>query len=231
MNKKEEKKKEYEIEIEEKEEPKEMKLFKEITEWSFCIFIALFLALWTRYYIFTSTVVKQSSMYPTLKENQRVILNRTKRLNNGKYQRGDIVTFEKPANVKTIKDVDISTTIAKYKEGPKTLIDKFLYYNLEITKINYIKRVIGVEGDRVEIKNNAVYINGELLQEDYIQKNVITKEKYFNDVIVPKGMVYVLGDNRNNSTDSRTFGCIPLDKVEGKVTFRYLPFKDFGKIK
>ena len=59
--------------MEEQVEEKEIKVFKEIVEWCFCIFLALIIALATRYYIFTSTVVKQFSMYPTLKENQRIV--------------------------------------------------------------------------------------------------------------------------------------------------------------
>ena len=78
--------------MEEQVEEKEIKVFKEIVEWCFCIFLALIIALATRYYIFTSTVVKQFSMYPTLKENQRIVLSRTKRITKSEYKRGDIQT-------------------------------------------------------------------------------------------------------------------------------------------
>ena len=64
--------------MEEQVEEKKIKVFKEIVEWCFCIFLALIIALATRYYIFTSTVVKQFSMYPTLKENQRIVLREPK---------------------------------------------------------------------------------------------------------------------------------------------------------
>lgn len=131
------------------EEEKEVKIFKEILEWSFCVLLALIIALLTRYYIVTPTVVKQSSMYPTLKENQRLILNRTKRISKSEYKRGDIITFEAPSEIKRGTNVDISNVIAIYNYEPKGLIQKTVYYSLELNKISYIKRVIGIAGDRV----------------------------------------------------------------------------------
>lgn len=215
----------------EKIEEKEVKVFKEILEWCFCIFLALVIALATRYYIVTSTVVKQASMYPTLQENQRVVLSRVKRITKNQYKTGDIITFEAPREVKKGTEVDLSNKVAIYNYEPKNATQHLMYYVLELTKTSYIKRVIGVEGDRVQIANGKVYINGEELVEDYLQKGVTTKTVYYNDVIVPEGCIYVLGDNRDESMDSRTFGCVPLEKVEGKVILRYWPIKQFGKVK
>ena len=212
-------------------EEKEVKVFKEILEWCFCIFLALVIALATRYYIVTSTVVKQASMYPTLQENQRVVLSRVKRITKNQYKTGDIITFEAPSEVKKGTEVDLSNKVAIYNYEPKNATQHLMYYVLELTKTSYIKRVIGVEGDRVQIANGKVYINGEELIEDYLQKGVTTKTVYYNDVIVPEGCIYVLGDNRDESMDSRTFGCVPLEKVEGKVILRYWPIKQFGKVK
>lgn len=232
MEEKEDYKKDYEIEIEDKkEETKGIKVFKEIVEWCFCIILAVFVALWIRYYIFTSTTVKQLSMSPTLEENQRLILDRTRRITKNKYQKGDIVTLEAPSEIKRDKNVDISNKIAIYNNEPKSLFDKFVYYNLEFTKINFIKRIIAVEGERIQIKNNKVYINGQELEEKYLSEGTITEPVYYNDLVVPKGCVYVMGDNRAGSMDSRLFGCIPVDKVEGKVVFCYLPTRSFGVIK
>ena len=215
----------------EKIEEKEVKVFKEILEWCFCIFLALVIALATRYYIVTSTVVKQASMYPTLQENQRVVLSRVKRITKNQYKTGDIITFEAPSEVKKGTEVDLSNKVAIYNYEPKNATQHIMYYVLELTKTSYIKRVIGVEGDRVQIANGKVYINGEELVEDYLQKGVTTKTVYYNDIIVPEGCIYVLGDNRDESMDSRTFGCVPLEKVEGKVILRYWPIKQFGKVK
>lgn len=216
--------------MEEEFEEKENKVFKEIVEWCFCIFLALIIALATRYYIFTSTVVKQTSMYPTLQENQRVALSRIKRITKKQYNVGDIVTFEAPSEVKRGAEVDITNKIAIYNYEPSGFWENVSYNILELTKISYIKRIIAVEGDLVQIANGKVYVNGQELIEDYLQEGVTTKTVYYNNLIVPEGCVYVLGDNRDNSMDSRTFGCIPLEKVEGKVILRYWPITDFGTV-
>ena len=212
------------------EENNKIKISKEIIEWSFCILLAIVIALTTRYYIITSTVVKQSSMYPTLKENQRIIVSRTKKITKSQYQVGDIITFEAPSKIKQGAEVDVSNPVAIYNYEPQGLMNKLVYYVLEINKISYIKRVIGIAGDRVQIKDGKVYVNGEELKEEYLPEGTTTKTVYNNDVIVPEGCVYVMGDNRDQSMDSRTFGCIPLEKVEGKVILRYWPLNAFGGV-
>ena len=212
------------------EENNKIKISKEIIEWSFCILLAIVIALTTRYYIITSTVVKQSSMYPTLKENQRIIVSRTKKITKSQYQAGDIITFEAPSKIKQGAEVDVSNPVAIYNYEPQGLMNKLVYYVLEINKISYIKRVIGIAGDRVQIKDGKVYVNGEELKEEYLPEGTTTKTVYYNDVIVPEGCVYVMGDNRDQSMDSRTFGCIPLEKVEGKVILRYWPLNAFGGV-
>lgn len=212
------------------EEGKEIKVFNNILEWTLCILLALIIALLTRYYIITATVIKQSSMYPTLKENQRIIISRTKRITKSQYQVGDIITFEAPSKIKQGAEVDVSNPVAIYNYEPQGLMNKLVYYVLEINKISYIKRVIGIAGDRVQIKDGKVYVNGEELKEEYLPEGTTTKTVYYNDVIVPEGCVYVMGDNRDQSMDSRTFGCIPLEKVEGKVILRYWPLNAFGGV-
>lgn len=156
-------------------EEKEVKVFKEIVEWCFCIFLALIIALATRYYIFTSTVVKQTSMYPTLKENQRIVLSRIKRITKQTYKVGDIVTFEAPSEVKRGAEVDVTNKIAIYNYEPAGFWNNVAYNILELTKISYIKRIIAVEGDLVQIVNGKVYVNGQELIEDYLQERCNNK--------------------------------------------------------
>ena len=74
------------------------------------------------------------------------------------------------------------------------------------------------------------YLNGELLEEDYLADDVVTSSDVFYDFIVPEGYVFCMGDNRLNSKDCRDLGCVPLEKIEGVVTFRFWPFDVFGKI-
>ena len=111
-----------------------------------------------------------------------------------------------------------------------SLKEKFDYNILETTKISYIKRVIGLPGDHVQIKEGKVFVNGEELQEDYLQPGIVTddKEGIFSDIIVPENTVFAMGDNRNSSVDCRVFGCIPLDKIEGEVVIRFWPLNEFG---
>lgn len=97
---------------------------------------------------------------------------------------------------------------------------------------DYIKRVIGMPGDVVEIKAGKVYLNGKPLQEPYI-KNAITEANGFrqdNRWKVPPGNLYVLGDNRPGSSDSRDWGFVPIDNVVGKAIFAYWPISDWGGI-
>ena len=212
---------------------------REIIEWLVCIIVAVVLALVVRYYIGTPTIVQQRSMFPTLKENERLWLNRWGRTTKKLPEKGDIITFEAPSVTKVTKeDIDLNNPVAIYKNEPQTLLGKFSYYVLESGKKSYIKRVIAVPGDYVEIKNGGVYIDGEKIQEDYLQPGVVTDmvqgnsdESYFNNFIVPDNCVFAMGDNRPGSTDCRSFGCIPLEKIEGKVLFRFWPFSKFGGVK
>lgn len=203
---------------------------RNILEWIYCIIIALVLALLFRYFIATPTIVKQRSMYPTLKENQRLILNRTARITKKTPKVGDIITFEAPTKVYTSLDANQNNPIASYENEPKGILGKFVYYVLEFSKRSYIKRVIALEGQHVVIEDNKVYVNGVELEESYLQDDVVTESNVFNDFIVPEGYIFAMGDNRTKSTDCREIGCIPLDKVEGIVSFRFWPFNQFGKI-
>ena len=212
---------------------------REIIEWLICIIIAVALALLVRYYIGTPTIVQQTSMTPTLKENERLWLNRWCRTMKKMPERGDIITFEAPSVTKvTEENVDLSNPVAIYNYEPQGVLKKFAYYVLESGKKSYIKRVIGLPGDYVEIKDGGVYINGEKLKEDYLKSGVVTDMiqgardvSYFNNFTVPENCVFAMGDNRPGSTDCRSFGCIPLEKIEGKVMFRFWPFSKFGGVK
>ena len=199
---------------------------KEVLEWVYCIVIALVLALLIRYFIGTPTVVKQVSMFPTLKQNQRLILNKTVKTFNGSYERGDIITFEAPS-VSSAKSVK-----AEYNYEPSNWFESFTYYVLEINKMSYIKRVIALPGEHVEIKDGKVYINGEELEETYLQEGVKTEAKnsHLIDFIVPDGYIFAMGDNRTQSMDCREFGCVPIEKIESKVLIRFWPLNLFGKV-
>lgn len=205
---------------------------KDIIEWIVCIIIALIIAIAFRYYVGTPTIVQQPSMVPTLQPNQRLWLNRWVRTTKKMPSRGDIITFEAPSKLELTSEEITQSAVARYENQPKSLWRKFSYYVLEVNKTSYIKRVIGIPGDHIEIKDGKVYLNGEELQESYIQSGVVTDNGHGNctDVIVPENCVFAMGDNRSQSSDCRRFGCIPLDKIESKVWIRIWPLNLFGKI-
>ena len=89
-----------------------------------------------------------------------------------------------------------------------------------------IKRVIGLPGDVVEGRDNQVFINGEPLIERYLDDGVVISD--FNAVEVPAEHVFVMGDNRSNSSDSRVFGPINIDRIEGEAFLRYWPLSRVG---
>lgn len=207
---------------------------KDILEWFYCIIIAITLALLFRYYIGTPTIVKMDSMHPTLMQNQRLLLNRWTRTAKKVPDRGDIITFEKPSKTSyTISEINQSNAIAKYENDPQNLLAKFSYYVLEVGKESYIKRVIALPGEHVQINDGKVYINGKELVEEYLQENVKTEIRNgigFDDFIVPENCVFAMGDNREYSMDCRDFGCIPIEKIESEVWIRITPFNKFGKV-
>ncbi|HEY7037057.1 MAG TPA: signal peptidase I [Thermomicrobiales bacterium] len=96
----------------------------------------------------------------------------------------------------------------------------------------YIKRVIAVAGDTVEIKQDGyVYVNGTRLDEPYIQGPITEcNVRKCEPMTVPEGKIYVLGDNRRNSSDSRIFGFVDVDEIIGKAWLTYWPLDDFGLV-
>lgn len=208
---------------------------KDIIEWIYCIIIAVVLALLVKYFLGTPTIVKQTSMVPTFQPSDRLILNRLYRTLKTTPQRGDIITFEAPTIANsTGEKVDLENPVVKYTNKTNGLVSKFFYNVVEITKKSYIKRVIGLPGDHVEIKDGSVYINGEKLEEDYLSSDVKTESVnggQYLDIIVPEKTVFVMGDNRPDSIDSRKFGCIPYEKIEGKIVLRFWPLNKFETVK
>ena len=207
---------------------------KNILEWIECIVIAIVLALLIRYYVGTPTVVQMDSMYPTLKQGERLVLNRIPRTRKQLPKRGDIITFEAPSTTYVTKaSYNPDDVTAEYKNDSKGIGEKIKSSIDIFGETSFIKRVIGLPGDYVEIKNKSVYLNGQELEEKYLDAGTVTDsaEGFFLDVVVPDGYVYVLGDNREVSGDSRRFGCIPIDKIEGKAVFRFWPLNKLGKVK
>jgi signal peptidase I len=92
---------------------------------------------------------------------------------------------------------------------------------------DFIKRVIGLPGDEIEVTGGKVYLNGRVLDESYIVAAPIREQPLY---VVPEESLFVMGDNRNNSSDSRTWGSLPIENIIGKTVFVYWPISDFGAI-
>lgn len=218
----------YDEKYKELKKKEKLQKMKEFNEWFMCIIVAVVLAFLIKFFIGTFTTVKQTSMYPTFKDGDRLWLNRLTRTLNSEYKRGDIVTFESPKS----ENINVSNS------HPKAIFrdiegfgNKFKYYFIETEKISLIKRIIALPGERVEIKNGDVYINGQILDEPYLRKEIKTESHNLNEFIVPEGHYFLLGDNRPGSSDSRMLGCIPKEKIEGRIGLYIYPFSNFGFIK
>ena len=171
------------------------------------------------------------NMEETVKSKKRVLLE---------YLRVIVITLIVTYGVLyfvQISRVYGTSMVPTFHEGNIVLVDKVFYKRGEperndIVVVDYrdanqnetfiIKRVVAVGGDYLEIKDNQVYLNGELLQEDYINGTMTNNEDMSIDI--PEGKVFVMGDNRNNSLDSRRLGYFDFeDDVIGKVFFT-VPF-------
>jgi signal peptidase I len=155
--------------------------------------VALAIALFLRTFIVEPRFIPSGSMEPTLQVGDRILVDKISQ----KWQdpqRGDILIFYPP-------------------KSPA----------IEDNSKAYIKRLIGIEGDRIAISGGKVYRNGQALDESYIAEPI----KYaMRSVVVPKGHYWMMGDNRNHSNDSHIWGFLPKENVIGKATIRFFPFDD-----
>ena len=126
--------------------------------------------------------------------------------------------------------------------GDRVLANKFVYRLTEPEKgdvvvfesVNggeedLIKRVVGVAGDEVEVRNGTLLVNGEAREEPYLNRNLPFNDSY-GPTEVPEGHVFVMGDNRANSADSRVFGPLPIENIEGEAFVRFWPPLRIGSL-
>ncbi|MEG3436382.1 signal peptidase I [Pannus brasiliensis CCIBt3594] len=153
------------------------------------------LAFGIRTFVAEARYIPSESMVPTLQVNDRLIIEKVS-YHFQKPERGDIVVF-----------------------SPTKRLQEQNFHDA------FIKRVIGLPGDSVEVKGGSVYVNGEALKENYINE----KPNYdFGPVTVPDNQYLVLGDNRNNSYDSHAWGFVPKDNLIGRAVVRFWPFNRVG---
>lgn len=187
-----------------------MKLFKEILDWVAHIAGAVVIALVIVIFIAQPTHVQGTSMEPNYYNADQILINKLPHTFNTGFSYGDVVIIDSRVDrPRTLKD-DIFETI-KY--------NLITYKLLHIEQEHYwVKRVVGMPGDVLEYKGGILYLNNRMLDEPYIKEQMA----YFPEkVIVPENCLFVMGDNRNVSLDSRDIGFIPMDHVIAKVFLKF----------
>ena len=172
---------------------------KEGLEWlkAFCIGLMIFVII--RSFFFSNYIVEGKSMMPTLQDGNKLVVNKIG------YEIGELHRFD----------------VIVFHASPEE---------------DYVKRIIGLPGDSIEYKNDILYINGKPYKEQYLDKykskiidgkltGDFTLKEITNKEKVPPGKIFVLGDNRRDSSDSRFFGFVDQSKVVGKVNLRYWPLE------
>lgn len=128
----------------------------------------------------------------------------------------------------------ILTSRVTYKMRSPQRGDVVVFKSPKNPDIEYIKRIIALPGDKIRIENTNIYINNKLLQENYIADRTNLWEGGFlkegTTLAVPDDEIFVMGDNRPRSSDSREFGPVPIDSVIGQVFFRYFPSDKVGQV-
>jgi signal peptidase I len=163
-------------------------------EWVGIVVGALLVALLVKTFLIQAFFIPSLSMFSTLDEGDRVLVNKLSyRL--GDVDRGDVIVFERPANVTDTEIKDL------------------------------IKRVVALPGETVEGRDGAVYVDGRRLKEAYLDDGTETSD--FPAKKIGEGQLWVMGDNRTNSEDSRVFGPIDDDLVVGRAFVRVWPLQDF----
>ena len=179
---------------------------KSLRDWIIVVVVALFAALMIRVFVFQQFYISGPSMQTTLYDNNRVLVNKLSYKLHG-IGRGDVVVFDRvTTNGGTVNHDDL------------------------------IKRVIALGGDTLEIKKCVVYLNGVTLEEKYLDADDVAQSDLnsrcrvanLKEHTIPDGKIFVMGDNRSESFDSRMFGPIDEDLVVGRAFMIVWPINRIG---
>jgi signal peptidase I len=196
-------------------------IIREILEWVFLIFAAILIASIIQSELFALTEVNMESMVETLEPGDKLIMSKLA-YSFSEPKRGDIIIF--------LRDEPVNGIIGR---ASIYIGDISMKLRKEYRRNRLIKRVIGIPGDTIEIRDNVLYVNGEAQNEPYARidpfENTVLNRDLGKTEVLP-GELFVLGDNRGQSLDSRNFGKIDQSWVEGKAIFRVMPFNKFGSL-
>ena len=179
-----------------------------LREWGPVLFAAVVIALFVRLMLVQAYHIPSASMVPTLEEGDRVVVNRLS-YQFGEVGRGQVVVFKKPQGSSGQNDL--------------------------------IKRIIGLPGETIRFADNQVYVNGLRLEEPYLAEQDSTRPRLTipgcaqttpapDTCVVPEGTIFMMGDNRLGSSDSRVFGPIEIDNVVGRAFLRVWPLNNLGEL-
>lgn len=176
-----------------------------LREYTEAIIIALVLALFIRTFIVQAFKIPSGSMIPTLKIGDHLLVN--------KFIYGVKVPFSGTVMLPVKKPKTNDIVVFKFPQDPK---------------VDYIKRVIGVPGDIIECRNKTLYINGKRFEDKYgvhfnqdVMQAFAGPRDNFGPITVPQHKIFVMGDNRDNSYDSRFWGFVDYDAILGKALIIY----------
>ncbi len=212
------------------QEEKKFNLLKEIWEWVYTLAIAIVIALLIKGFIFDIVKVDGSSMFPTLVNNDRLIVTKL----GYKPEQGDIIILDSQYKNRE----EYYDTLAESKDKDElSFIDKLIAKSSmpsNLDKKYYVKRIIGMPGQTVDIVDGKVYVDGKMLDEPYYDGTTSSIDPTVEyPVTVEEDHVFVMGDNRNHSTDSRasSLGQVPFDAILGKSQIRIWPLSEIGLTK
>ena len=169
-----------------------------IIEWLVVIGCGILIAVGARAFLVQAFWIPSPSMAPTLEPGDRVLVNKLA-YKAHEVNHGDLVVFERPPQASNGEDDEIK---------------------------DLIKRVVAVGGDTIEARDGQVYVNGERIEEPYLVEGTPTDNLPLTEI--PEGTVFVMGDNRTNSEDSRVFGPIDEDTIVGRAFVTVLPISQLG---
>lgn len=188
-----------------------------VSELPFLLLAALVVAVLIKTFVIQPFYIPSGSMIPTLLVDDRVMVSKISYL-FGEPERGDVIVFENPYAPEieeSFPEAVVRSTLEAL--GIRTSLNDDL-----------IKRVVALGGETIEIRNNQLFIDGVLLDEKYLQTGVAMAD--FGPRTIADDELFMMGDNRNESSDGRVFGPIPRDDVIGKAVFRIWPADRLGAV-